>query len=303
MLEVALLGCGGSMPIPERSLSALLINHKGKKILVDCGEGTQVSMKQLAWGFKSIDIICITHSHADHTIGLPGLLATIRNSERTEPLTIIGPKGITNVVNGLRVVVPYLDYEINIIENPGESIIFNEELQINTIKLDHTTHCLGYSFYIKRAPKFDVNKAIDNEVPKIYWNRLQKGEIIEEEGKIFEPHHVLGQDRRGLKVSYITDTRPTKDIPDFVQDSDLFICEAMYGDNEHIDKAIKNKHMTFKEAATLAKAGQVHELVLTHFSPSLLDPNEFIENATSVFEKTEAGYDRMIKKLNFQTNR
>jgi ribonuclease Z len=158
ILDVALLGCGGGMPMPERYLSALLLNYRGRKILIDCGEGTQVSMRLLGWGFKTIDIICITHGHGDHIVGLPGLLATIGNSGRTEPLTIIGPEGIVEIVNGLRVIAPYLPYEINIIENPLETIyvsIRNEgmridceaaEVEINFLIVDHYAQCLINSF-------------------------------------------------------------------------------------------------------------------------------------------------------------
>ena len=159
MVDVTLLGCGGGMPMPGRFLSATLINYKGKKILIDCGEGMQVSMRILGTGFKAIDIICITHGHGDHTVGLRGLLATIRNSGRIEPITIIGPEGIGNIINGLRVIAPYLPYEINIIENPSEPLSIIEDMEIFTLELEYSAPCIGYSFYFKRKPKFDIQMA------------------------------------------------------------------------------------------------------------------------------------------------
>ncbi len=317
MIDVCLLGCGGSMPTPYRSLSATLINFKGRKILIDCGEGTQVSMKQVGWGFKNVDIICLTHSHGDHTIGLPGLLSTIGNSGRTEPLTIIGPEGITRIVNGLRVVAEYLPYEVNIIEAPnnleinvyrdGMKIIDGEdapfrnsgEIQIRTLELEHSAPCLGYSFYFKRGRKFNIERALENEVPKILWSRLQKEEVVNFEGKEYNGNLVLGEERRGLKISLTTDTRPIDEIPEFVFESDLFICEGTYGDDNDREKAIKYKHMTFREAAALAKEGDVKRVLLTHFSPSMMDPKAYNSNATEVFENTILGEDRFIINLKF----
>ena len=179
MIDLLLLGCGGGMPMPNRFLSAVLLSYKGRKILVDCGEGTQVSMRMANAGFKSIDIICITHIHGDHIVGLPGLLGTIGNSGRTEPLTIIGPEGITDTVNKLRVIANWLPYEINIIENPKEIYNINneyikEEIKISTLELEHSSPCIGYSFYFARQPEFDVEKAMKNNVPKTLWNKLQK---------------------------------------------------------------------------------------------------------------------------------
>ncbi|WP_416198260.1 MAG: ribonuclease Z [Sporanaerobacter sp.] len=312
MINIALLGSGGSMPMPGRFLSSLLMSYKGRKILIDCGEGTQVSMKNMNSGFKSIDMICITHIHGDHIFGLPGLLSTIGNSARTEPITIIGPEGIKDIMNSILTLIPYLPYTINVIENPPPilGISFstnglkveehsNEDIQMSILELDHSCSCLGYSFYIVRRPKFCVQKAISNQVPKEIWSRLQNGEFIVYGNRIYEPDMVLGEKRKGIKLSYITDTRPINTIPDFINGSDLLICEGTYGDNEDIEKAIKNKHMTFAEAAGLAYKGNVKELLLTHFSPSINEPILYKMNAIEIFQNTTIGYDGFTKELCF----
>ena len=312
MVDIALLGCGGGMPIPERYLSSLLINYQGRKILLDCGEGTQVSMKMLGWGFKTIDIICITHGHADHIMGLPGILLTIGNSGRTMPITIIGPAGITNIIKGLMVVAPYLPYDLNILENPQQPLkvqcstnINNtsseefHDLIISTLELDHSTNCLGYSFYFRRKPKFNLENAIANEIPKMFWNRLQKNETVINKGKTYLPSMVLGSERTGIKLSFTTDTRPIPEIAHFIKESDLFICEGTYGNENDIEKAIKNKHMTFSEAAQLAFKGEVQELILTHFSPSMHTPEEYRDSAGEIFKNTLIGFDRCVKTLSF----
>ena len=311
MVDIAMIGTGGGMPMVERYLSAALINFKGRKILVDSGEGTQVSMRILGLGFKIIDVICITHSHGDHIVGLPGLLGTIGNSGREEPIIILGPKGIKDVIKGLRVICPYLPYELIIIENPHNIKLsvdknrmnfedrFEGDIIINSLELDHSASCIGYNFIINRRPKFDVNKAELNNVPKKLWSTLQKVESVKEDNIIYTKDMVLGDIRKGIKISYITDSRPIKEIINFISRSDLFICEGTYGNNEDMEKAIKNKHMTFSEAANLAKEGMVKELLLTHFSPSLIEPEMYLINATSIFYNTVVAYDRIIKTIKF----
>lgn len=305
MVEITLLGCGGSMPVPNRFLSSLIINYRGRKILIDCGEGTQVSMKIANCGFKTIDYICITHLHGDHIIGLPGILSTIGNCGRTEMLTIIGPKGIKEVIDAFRLIVRELPYDVNIIENPKEDILvsnnyINKDIIISTLEVDHSTSCIAYSFYIKRKAKFDIEKAMKNNVPKVLWSKLQNGREIKLDGNIYTKDMVLGQPRKGIKLSFVTDTRPIKEIVGFVDNSDLLVCEGMYGDDGDLERAIKNKHMTFRESATIAKQSNVETMVLTHFSPIIKDPNMYIENAMEVFENTIIGTDRLKLDLLFK---
>lgn len=305
MIDVNLLGCGGSMPTPNRYLSSAIISYRGRKILIDCGEGTQVSMKIANTGFKSIDFICITHIHGDHIIGLPGILSTIGNSGREDILTIIGPVGIKEAVKAFMVIVRELPYEINIIENPKEDIVINnnyidKDIIISTVEVDHSIKCIAYSFYIKRKAKFDIDKATNNNVPKQLWNKLQNGRDIKLDNNLYTKDMVMGCPRKGVKISFVTDTRPNEDIINFVENSDLLICEGMYGDDHDIEKAKKNKHMTFRESATIAKTAKVETLMLTHFSPIVKEPNIYIENATDIFENTIIGTDRMNINLGFK---
>ena len=305
MIDLVLLGCGGNVPLPNRNLSSLFLNYKGKKNLIDCGEGTQVSMRMKNCGFKDIDLILITHLHGDHIIGLIGLLSTMGNSGKVNDLTIVGPQGITEAMNAIKVLIEYLPYKINIIENPKDKVTLDEhpvlkDLEVSTIELDHSTECLGYSLYFKRLPKFSRQRARENRVPQFLWSKLQKTPEIFYNGKMYTSRMVLGDDRKGIKVSFITDTRFLLTIPDFIKGSDLFVCEGMYGDDMDISKAVKNKHMTFTEAANLAKLGDVKQLLLTHFSPSISNPHDYLENATRIFPNTIIGEDRLSLSLNYE---
>lgn len=302
MLNICLLAEGGMMPLPNRYLTSMVASCNGSMILVDCGEGTQILLKKLKWGLKAIDIICFTHYHADHIAGLPGLLSTIGNCDRTEPLTLIGPKGLKEIVKGLTVITPQLPYDINLIELPDEGFkeYKHKNYVINSLLVDHSIDCMAYSIEIVRGRKFDRNRAEEQKIPMKYWNRLQKGEAVEEENCIFTPDMVLSEERKGLKVCYCTDSRPVPQLVDFIEESDLFICEGMYGDDSYIERAEEAKHMLFSEAAGLAKAGNVKELWLTHFSPSLQNPEEFIGAAKDVFENSVLGEELLMKEFKFE---
>lgn len=302
MVDICLLGCGGMMPLLNRRLTSALLRYKGKILLIDCGEGTQIGVRAAGWGFKSIDAILFTHYHGDHVAGLPGLLMTIGNSGREAPLTIIGPPMLCEIVRGLCVIVPELPFEIKLLElsvSIGENINLGEIL-IRSIPLEHSMPCLAYSIEIKRSAKFEIEKARQLGIPIEYWNRLQNGDAIEHDGRCFTPEKVLGSPRKGIKVTYCTDSRPVKGFADFAKGSDLLICEGIYGELDMRAKAIEKKHMIFSEAAELALDSGSKELWLTHFSPALKQPDEFIENATNIFRNTLIGRDGMTKTINFE---
>lgn len=292
MLDICLLGTGGMMPLPHRWLTSLMARYNGTDILIDCGEGTQIAMKEKGWSPKPIDVICFTHFHADHISGLPGMLLTMGNAERREPLTLIGPKGLTKVVDSLRVIAPELPFEIVCVEitEPEQSFSF-QNFRIEAYRVNHNVVCYGYNIAVDRIGRFDVERAKALNIPRNYWNPLQKGEIIEIEGRTFTPDMVLGAPRKGLKVTYCTDTRPTESIVKNAQGADLFICEGMYGEPDKAKKAKEYKHMTFYEAAQMAKRAEVKELWLTHYSPSLLRPDDYMQEVWKIFPNTVAARD------------
>ncbi|MBQ8246596.1 MAG: ribonuclease Z [Lachnospiraceae bacterium] len=301
MLEVCLLGTGGMMPLPYRWLTSLMVRYNGKSILIDCGEGTQIAMKEKGWSPKPIDVICFTHFHADHISGLPGMFLTMGNAERTEPLLLIGPKGLERVVTALRTIAPELPFEIEFVEltSPCQTIDLGG-IKLNAFKVNHNITCYGYSLEVERAGMFDVERARAQEIPQKFWSRLQKGEVIEADGSTYTPDMVLGAPRKGLKVTYTTDTRPCESIVENAKDSDLFICEGMYGEEEKAAKAKEYKHMTFYEAAELAKRSNVSEMWLTHYSPSLIRPEDYMKKVRKIFPNSHAGKDGKSVDLMFQ---
>ncbi len=301
MLEVCLLGTGGMMPLPYRWLTSLMARYNGKSILIDCGEGTQIAMKEKGWSPKPIDIICFTHYHADHISGLPGLLLTMGNAERTEPLLMIGPKGLQKVVSSLRVIAPELPFSIQFLElTETEQKIPFDGFYIEAFRVNHNVTCYGYNIVVERGGKFQLEKAEALGIEKRYWGRLQKGETIETPEGTFTPDMVLGPARKGIKLTYCTDTRPTEGIVKNAAGADLFICEGMYGEPEKKAKAREYKHMTFLEAADMAKRAGVAKMWLTHFSPSLVKPEEYMGGVRKIFPEAVAGKDGKTVDLMFE---
>jgi len=304
MIDVALVGTGGMMPLPGRFLSSMIARIDGRMFLFDCGEGTQVSLRMLGWGFKQIDFVCFTHYHGDHCSGLPGLLLTMANAERVEPLHLIGPTGLERVVTSLCIIAQDLPFEIIFHEwNAKEPHIYNEGmLQLGALPLKHRAPCFGYTLALLRRGKFDPVAARAQNIPLKLWGTLQKQSdaVIVYENKTYTSDMVLGPPRQGLKLAFCTDTRPVAGLPAFVQGADLFICEGLYGDPDKQAKAAAHMHMSFQEAAAIARDGQVKELWLTHYSPAMPDPFNYVQHAAAIFPQVKAGKDRMTTTLKFQ---
>ncbi|MCI8294660.1 MAG: ribonuclease Z [Lachnospiraceae bacterium] len=300
MLDVCLLGTGGMMPLPYRWLTSLMTRCKGSDLLIDCGEGTQIALKIKGWSPKPIDHICFTHYHADHISGLPGLLLTMGNAERTEPLTLVGPKGLERVVGALRTIAPELPFPLRFIELTKD----RQQLQlgpymVDAYRVDHNVTCYGYALSILRTGRFDVERARQQQIPQKFWNRLQKGETIEDDGRTLTPDMVLGPDRKGIRVAYCTDTRPVPVIAEYARGADLMVCEGMYGEKDKAAKARAYKHMTVYEAAALAKKADPERLWLTHYSPSMTKPELFMDEVREIFPRAKAARDGWSLELGF----
>lgn len=300
MIDITLLGTGGTVPLPERWLTSLLVRWNGHELLIDCGEGTQIAMHAEGLSCRHIDTILLTHFHADHTAGLPGLLLSMAKADRTEPITIIGPKGLEEVLKGVYLVARYVPFEIRYIEIEDHEMKFDvNDLHITAFKVKHSVPCYGYEMELNRQRKFDKEKAVRNQVPMKFWGRLQKGETVKADGHNYTPDQVLGESRKGLRFTYSTDTRPVDAIVQHSMHADLLITEGMYGDPEKEEKAKLNRHMTMQEAASLAARADVKELWLTHYSPSMENPQIYKENIQAIFSNTVISKDGQHTELSF----
>jgi ribonuclease Z len=288
------------MPLPNRWLSSLLLRANGELTLFDCGEGTQIALREVGWGFRRIGAICITHTHADHIAGLPGLLHAVANTGRVEPVALFGPIGTAAVVDGLRRIAPYLPYPVSVTElSGGDTFELPGGLAGRSAAGDHSLPVLAFRVEQARGRAFLPETARALGVPLALWRRLQDGQPVAWAGGQAVPEDVLGPPRPGLAVAYVTDTRPTPAIAELVAGVELLVCEGTYGSDEDTAKAESNRHMTFREAATLAREANVKRLWITHFSPSLEEPPAFAANATEVFAQSTVGSDGLTTSLTF----
>ena len=311
MLDIFLLGTGGMMPLPGRWLSSMLLRHEGALALVDCGEGTQVPMKQAGWGFKAVDYIFFTHCHADHIAGLPGLALTIGNAGKETPLDLYGPPGLRRVAESLLVLCPDLPFDVRVAELPMSGEAAEEataagfplfgSFMFGYMPADHGMPCVSYRFSVRRRGEFFPNRARALNIPVRHWRTLQLGvPVTLEDGREIEPGMVTGPERKGVSVCYCTDSRPTARMPEFFKNTDLLVCEGLYGDDAQQQNAAGKRHMVFGEAARLASEAGAGELWLTHYSPAMPNPHDYIEAATTRFANSICGRDLMAKTLSFR---
>lgn len=298
ILDVCLPGTGGMMPMETRWLSCCWIEYKGKALLIDCGEGTQLALKKASCKISHLHTLLITHFHADHIAGLPGLLLTLGNSGKTTPLTIVGPAGLKKIVNSLIIIAPVLPYELKVNEINDTDQFEENGLMISTVPLSHGIPCLGYSITLKRKPIFNPLKAYELGVPVINFKTLHEGQWVKlQDGQIIEPKEVLDGERNSIKVCYITDTKFLDTLSSFAFGADLLISEGMYGESNKHEIMQQKGHMIFSESAELAQKAAVKQLWITHYSPALTKPEMYIDNARKIFPSTIAAYDGICISL------
>jgi ribonuclease Z len=300
MIDICMLGTCGMMPLPGRWLSCALLRCGSTLTLFDCGEGTQIPWKSLGWGFRQLGAICLTHMHADHVAGLPGVLFMVAHAGRTEPLAIYGPPGTAYVVEGLRRIAADLPFPVQIHElKSGAHFPLPGGLQGSCIAAAHGVPCLAYRVELERRPEFQPAQAQALGVPMQLWSRLQRGETLEYNGQTITPEQVLGPPRRGISLAFITDTRPTPALSTFARDVDLLICESMYDEPEDLPLAKAHAHMLAEESAGIARAAGAHALLLTHFSPKILDTSRAEKAAQRVFPNSHAAKDGLVVSLDY----
>ncbi|WP_407355979.1 ribonuclease Z [Methanolobus sp. WCC5] len=306
MLRVTFLGTGGALPTPERNPSAIMINREGELMLFDCGEGAQQQMMRAKTGMKALSSIFITHFHADHILGIPGLIQTLSFHGRTEPLKIYGPHWVHEFARILSALGYYkLRFEIDAIDlNPGD-VIKRKDYSIMAIRTEHSVPSIGYALVEnERVGRFDRQKAIELGIPPgPLFSKLHKGESVEIDGKVIHSKDVVGESRPGRKIVYTGDTRPCKTVLAASRDSDLLIHDSTLADDQQ-EWAIESMHSTAREAALLAKEANVMKLVLTHISSRYSDDaTPLLKEAKEIFQNVIVADDLLELEVPFRDKR
>jgi ribonuclease Z len=305
-LEAFVLGCGGMMPLPNRHLTSVLLRREGELFLFDGGEGTQVALRKLNLRWKKISVIFVSHTHADHVTGIPGLLMLSSQVDRDDPLYIIGPPRIAEYIEtSRRVLDMYINYEVIVKEITEPGIVYTGDgFHVRCFPLRHTKPCFGYTLEEEMRPgEFYPEKAEALGVPRgPLWSQLQDGETVQAaDGREVLPDDVLGPPRAGRKFSFVTDTLAFPGIAAEVADSDLFVCEGMF-ERELAEDAHGKKHMTAEEAARIAaQAGGVKKLALIHYSPRYTEFNlkQLLKEAQKIFPDTALARDKTVFPIEY----
>ncbi len=297
-MELIFLGTSSAIPSKHRNHASIALKAFGEILLFDCGEGTQRQMSCMKLSPMKIKNIFISHLHGDHILGLPGIIQSLGFRGRTEPLNIYGPPGLENIRESIMNFGYFaLDFEIIMHEIKDGTVIDNEEYTVECVKTQHNVFNLSYSLIEKKKPKFLKDKAIELGLkPGPDFGKLHDGIEVKIEDKIIKPEQVLGECRKGLKITYSGDTRPCEDLVDLAADSDILIHESTFGDKDQA-KAVENWHSTAKEAAQIAKKARAKKLILTHISTRYRKSDDLKKAAQKVFENTVVARDFMTLEV------
>ena len=304
-MECILLGSGGMMPMPYRLLTSLAVRLNGRIYIFDAGEGAQLGLKKTKIGIRGLNVLAVSHLHADHCLGIPGIMMLKAQIEDPEPLTIIGPPGIREFVEQTHANLGFfLNFPVSFLEwSEQKSEVAYEDDQIRIIwhPLEHSRFCLGYRLEeLDRPGKFKPHLAASLEIPKgSLWGKLQQGESITlEDGREISPEQVLGVPRRGRHVAYVVDTKPAKGVYLLCQGVDIAFMEGMFLP-EHSEHAEAKGHLTVVDAARIAGRAGVRRAIMVHISPRYnSDELALLEEAAkSRFEGAEIGEDFQVYQV------
>jgi ribonuclease Z len=299
-LDVVFLGTSGSAPTARRAPSALLVRRGGERLLFDCGEGTQRQLLQSSVGLVDLHEVFLTHFHADHFLGLPGMLKTFALRGRDAPITVYGPPGLRELFDVLRRIVGKLSYKLELTELRSGDALERDGYKLLVFPVAHGVAAVGYALVEGPRPgRFDVEAAAALGVPAgPERSALQRGEPVTlPDGRTIAPDAVLGPARAGRSILYTGDTTPSELVRALAEDAELLVHEATFAAEES-ERAAETMHSTAAQAAELARDAGVRMLALTHVSPRYFGP-EIAREAREIFPNTVVPRDFDVVELPF----